>query len=460
MAKRITGMKSLKPVQIILLGFLLTILVGSVFLALPAATRSGQATPYIDALFTATTSVCVTGLVVETTMTHWSVFGQAVIMILIQVGGLGVVTITTGMLFLLGKKVSLSNRILIQESLGLNTMSGLVVLVKKIFKGTFLVEGVGAVFYATQFVPEFGWKYGIWASIFNSVSAFCNAGMDIVRTDSLRAYIANPVINFTTMGLIILGGLGFIVWKDLLQGIKSLIHRKCTPKRAWQKLKFHTKVVISATLTLIAAGTVLIFLFEFQNPATMKHLNIWEKFMASMFQSVTTRTAGFETIAQDALSEGTSLVCMVLMFIGGSPVGTAGGVKTITFMILVYCVISVAKQEEHISLFRRKVSSALVPKALAIVMINLSVLFLSILLLLLVGDGNFMDTSYECISALATVGLTKGMTPNLTFLGKIVIIITMYLGRVGPISMAIGFYVGNKKRKKRTFSYPKEELIL
>lgn len=453
-------MKALKPVQIILLGFLLTILVGSVFLALPVATKSGQATPYIDALFTATTSVCVTGLVVETTMTHWSIFGQAVIMILVQVGGLGVVTITTGMLFLVGKKVSLSNRILIQESMGLNTMSGLVVLVKKIFKGTFLVEGVGAVFYATQFIPEFGWKYGIWASIFNSVSAFCNAGMDIVRTDSLRAYITNPVINFTTMGLIILGGLGFIVWKDLLHGIKSLIHRECTPKRAWQKLKFHTKVVISATLGLITAGTVLIFLFEFQNPATMKNLNIWEKFMASMFQSVTTRTAGFETVAQDALSEGSSLICMILMFIGGSPVGTAGGVKTITFMILVYCVISVAKQEEHISLFQRKVSSALVPKALAIVMINLSVLFLSILLLLLVGDGSFMDTSYECISALATVGLTKGMTPNLTFLGKIVIIVTMYLGRVGPISMAIGFYVGNKKRKKRTFSYPEEELIL
>lgn len=453
-------MKALKPVQIILLGFLLTILVGSVFLALPVATKSGQATPYIDALFTATTSVCVTGLVVETTMTHWSIFGQAVIMILVQVGGLGVVTITTGMLFLVGKKVSLSNRILIQESMGLNTMSGLVVLVKKIFKGTFLVEGVGAVFYATQFIPEFGWKYGIWASIFNSVSAFCNAGMDIVRTDSLRAYITNPVINFTTMGLIILGGLGFIVWKDLLHGIKSLIHRECTPKRAWQKLKFHTKVVISATLGLITAGTVLIFLFEFQNPATMKNLNIWEKFMASMFQSVTTRTAGFETVAQDALSEGSSLICMILMFIGGSPVGTAGGVKTITFMILVYCAISVAKQEEHISLFQRKVSSALVPKALAIVMINLSVLFLSILLLLLVGDGSFMDTSYECISALATVGLTKGMTPNLTFLGKIVIIVTMYLGRVGPISMAIGFYVGNKKRKKRTFSYPEEELIL
>lgn len=453
-------MKALKPVQIILLGFLLTILVGSVFLALPVATKSGQATPYIDALFTATTSVCVTGLVVETTMTHWSIFGQAVIMILVQVGGLGVVTITTGMLFLVGKKVSLSNRILIQESMGLNTMSGLIALVKKIFKGTFLVEGVGAVFYATQFIPEFGWKYGIWASIFNSVSAFCNAGMDIVRTDSLRAYITNPVINFTTMGLIILGGLGFIVWKDLLHGIRSLIHRECTPKRAWQKLKFHTKVVISATLGLITVGTVLIFLFEFQNPATMKHLNIWEKFMASMFQSVTTRTAGFETVAQDALSEGSSLICMILMFIGGSPVGTAGGVKTITFMILVYCVISVAKQEEHISLFQRKVSSALVPKALAIVMINLSVLFLSILLLLLVGDGSFMDTSYECISALATVGLTKGMTPNLTFLGKIVIIITMYLGRVGPISMAIGFYVGNKKRKKRTFSYPEEELIL
>ncbi|OLR59305.1 potassium transporter KtrB [Anaerostipes sp. 494a] len=453
-------MKRLKPVQVILLGFLLTIMIGSVLLMLPVSSKSGQMTPYIDSLFTATTSVCVTGLVVETTMTHWSFFGQLVIAVLIQIGGLGVVTITAGMFFLLGKRISLSNRMLIQESMGLNTMSGLVVLVKKIFVGTFIVEGIGALLYATQFIPEFGWRYGIWASIFNSISAFCNAGMDIVQLDSLRSYVTNPVINFTTMGLIVLGGLGFIVWKDMYHGLKDLIYRKCTVKRAWDKLRFHSKVAITATLFLIIAGTVLIFIFEFNNPETMKDLNVGQKLMASMFQSVTTRTAGFETIPQAGLSEGSSLISMILMFIGGSPVGTAGGVKTVTFIILIYCVVTVAKQEDDISLFRRKVSDVLVPKALAIIMINLSVLLTAVLFLLLFDDQTFMTTCYECVSALATVGLSKGMTPELNLFGKIIIIITMYLGRVGPISMAIGFSVGKKKKKKRSFSYPEEELIL
>lgn len=453
-------MKNLKPVQIILLGFLFTILTGSVLLTLPVAAKNGMATPYIDALFTATTSVCVTGLVVETTMTHWSIFGQGVILLLIQIGGLGVITITTGMLFLVGKRVSMGNRILIQESLGLNTMSGLISMVHKIFKGTFIVEGIGAVLYATQFVPEFGWAYGIWASVFNAVSAFCNAGMDIVQPDSLRSYVTNPVISFTTMGLIVLGGLGFIVWKDMVDAIRRMIQRKCTFRRTLQKLRFHTKVVLAATVFLIAVGTVLIFIFEYNNVLTIGKLSFGDKVMASMFQSVTTRTAGFETISQSVLSEGASLISMILMFIGGSPVGTAGGVKTVTFVIIVYCVISVAKQEQDISLFRRKVAAALVPKALAIIMINLSVLLFSVLLLLLSDDGTFMQTCFECVSALGTVGLTKGMTPELTLLGKLIIIVTMYMGRVGPISMAIGFSVRGNRKKKRMYTYPEEELIL
>lgn len=453
-------MKYLKPVQIILLGFFLVIIVGSVLLALPIAAKSGQATPYLDALFTSTTSVCVTGLVVETTMTHWSYFGQAVILVLIQVGGLGVITITTGMLFVIGRRVSLSNRMLIQESLGLNTMSGLVMLVKKIFIGTFIIEGIGAVLFATQFIPEFGWGYGTWASVFNSVSAFCNAGMDIVKEDSLRSYIMNPVINFTTMGLIILGGLGFIVWKDMVNALRKLKNRTCSFKRTCQQLKFHTKVALAATAFLITVGTILIFIFEYNNPATMKDLSLPGKLMASLFQSVTTRTAGFETVPQGSLTEGSSLISMILMFIGGSPVGTAGGVKTITFVILIYCVISVAKQDNQISLFKRRVSQMLVPKALAIIMINLSVLLLSILLVLVFADGNFMQTCYECVSALGTVGLSKGFTGDLSSIGKMVIIVTMYLGRVGPISMAIGFPSGRHKQKKRTFLYPEEELIL
>lgn len=453
-------MKNLKPVQIILLGFLLTILLGSILLALPIASASGQATPYIDALFTSTTSVCVTGLVVQTTMTYWSTFGQAVILGLIQIGGLGIITITMGMIYLLHKKVTLSNRILIQESMGLNTMSGLVPLVRKIVKGTLIVESVGAILYATRYVPEFGWGYGLWASVFNSVSAFCNAGMDIVHLDSLRSYAADPIINFTTMGLIVLGGLGFIVWRDLYHGVQRLFKRESGLKTVLRQLKFHTKVVLSATFGLILVGTVLIFIFEFNNPATMQDFSLPKKLMASLFQSVTTRTAGFETLGQANFTDGSSLVSMVLMFIGGSPVGTAGGVKTVTFVILVCSVLSVVKGDSQVNLYRRRISRGLIPKALSIVLINLCVLFTSILLMLLFDNGSFMDSCYECVSALGTVGLTKGLTPDLTGIGKLVIIVTMYLGRVGPISMAIGFSSTLHKKKKGMVVYPKEELIL
>ena len=408
-------MKELRPVQVILLGFLITIFAGSILLTLPIATQSGQATPYIDALFTATTSVCVTGLIVETTMTHWSIFGQAVIILLVQIGGLGVITITTGMFFMLRKRITLGNRMLIQESMGLNTMTGLVPLVKKILIGTGIIEGIGAVLYATQYVPEFGIGYGVWAAIFNSISAFCNAGMDIVRDDKV------PV------------------------------------KRMIQQWRLQTKIVLSITSFLILFGTILIFLFEYHNPATMESLSLPQKIQASLFQSVTTRTAGFETVAQGALTDASSLVSMFLMIIGGSPTGTAGGVKTVTFAILVFCVLSVAKQEESITLFKRRVPQNLLAKALAIIVINLIVLMTSVLLLLVFDHGTFMDSCYECVSALATVGLTKGLTPNLTIAGKVIIIITMYLGRVGPISMAIGF---SQKNKKKMVMYPEQDLIL
>ena len=281
--------------------------------------------------------------------------------------------------------------------------------------------------------------------------------MDIVKEDSFRSYVTNPVINFTTMALIVLGGLGFIVWKDLWQSMKKLIKEKIPVKRIVQQLKFQTKIVLAISTFLILFGTVLIFLFEYHNPATMGNLSLPGKVMASLFQAVTTRTAGFETVAQGALTDASSLVSMFLMIIGGSPAGTAGGVKTVTFAILIFCVISAAKQEESISLFKRRVPGNLLSKALAIIVINLMVLMTSVLLLLVFDHGNFMESCYECVSALGTVGLTKGLTPNLTIAGKVIIIITMYLGRVGPISMAIGF---SQKNRKKQVMYPEQDLIL
>ncbi|MDD4371526.1 MAG: potassium transporter TrkG [Anaerostipes sp.] len=450
-------MKKLKPVQIILMGFLLIILIGSLLLTLPIASKSGTATNYVDALFTATTSVCVTGLVTVPTVAHWSLFGQVVILLLIQIGGLGVITMVMGFLLILGKRVTMRERILIQESYGLNEMSGLVKLIARIFQGVLVVEGMGSVAMATQFVPEFGWKYGIWASVFNSVSAFCNAGIDIVKLDSMRSYVFNPVINFSIMALITLGGLGFIVWRDCVHIIKQLWKREIRMKDIFRKLSLHSKIVIVVSMVLVFGGAFLIFIFEYNNPKTMADYSLWHKIQASLFQSVTTRTAGFESIAQANLSEGSSLISMILMFIGGSPVGTAGGVKTITLAIVVCCVIAVVKQEKQVILFKRGIAQSFLPKAITIICVNLTVLLTSILLILISNDSNFMETCFESISALATVGLTKGLTPNLNDIGKIVIICTMYLGRVGPVSLALGFTTrGNKKLAK----YPEENITL
>ena len=445
----------LSTMQMLAAGFLLVIVIGGILLWLPVCNQEPIA--FTDALFTSTSAVCVTGLMTVVPATQFTLLGKVVLLVLIQIGGLGVITITTGMFFMLRKRITLGNRMLIQESMGLNTMTGLVPLVKKILIGTGIIEGIGAVLYATQYVPEFGIGYGVWAAIFNSISAFCNAGMDIVRDDSLRSYVTNPVMNFTTMGLIILGGLGFVVWKDLWQGFKKIVKDKVPVKRMIQQWRFQTKIVLSITSFLILFGTILIFLFEYHNPATMESLSLPQKIQASLFQSVTTRTAGFETVAQAALTDASSLVSMFLMIIGGSPTGTAGGVKTVTFAILVFCVLSVAKQEESITLFKRRVPQNLLSKALAIIVINLIVLMTSVLLLLVFDHGTFMDSCYECVSALATVGLTKGLTPNLTIAGKVIIIITMYLGRVGPISMAIGF---SQKNKKKMVMYPEQDLIL
>ena len=301
-------------------------------------------------------------------------------------------------------------------------------------------------------------RYGIWASVFNSVSAFCNAGIDIIQTDSLRSYITNPAVNFTVMGLIVLGGLGFIVWRDLLRVFRGLIHREFPLKRAFGKLKLHSKIVLSTTVILIFIGTVFIFIFEFANTKTIGNLSLGNKLMASMFQSVTVRTAGFETVPQAALTEGSSLISMILMFIGGSPVGTAGGVKTVTFVVLVYCVLVTVKQEGAIHIFKRTIPMTVIPKALTIICVNLIVLLSSILVVLVSDSASFMDTCYECVSALGTVGLSKGLTPDLSVIGRLAIIITMYLGRVGPVSLAVGFAVRGKKKVLAT--YPEEDIIL
>ncbi len=443
---------SLSTTHIIMLSFLGLILLGSMLLSLPVSSANGKAVPYIDALFTSTTATCVTGLVTLTTATAWSTFGHVVILLLIQVGGLGVITVMCGFMLMLKKRMSLSGRLLIQDAFNLNTLSGLMKFVKKVLLGTFIVEGMGALLYMLVFVPEFGAR-GIWISVFNSISAFCNAGIDIIGTNSLVDYAANPIINFVTCALIILGGLGYIVWWDLALTARSLKVKKF---RALKSLTLHSKIALSATICLILLGGILTLIFEWSNPATIGNLSLFDKIQVSLFQSITTRTAGFATVPQENLTNPTATISLLLMFIGGSPVGTAGGVKTVTFAVLIASAVSAVKGAEDTCMFNRSIGKEAVRKAVAVVCTSFAIMFTSTVLLSVFTDAPFMDIVYETVSATATVGLTRNLTGSLGKVGKIIIIATMYLGRVGPISLAFAFKV--RKKTQNIITNPTEQI--
>ena len=436
----------------ILLSFLVAILVGAVLLSLPISSATGQATPFVDALFTSTTATCVTGLVVTPTVTSWSLFGQIVILLLIQVGGLGIITIMASITVLLHKRMKLADRFLIQDAFNLNTLSGLETFVKKVVFGTLIIEGIGACFYMTVFIPEFGVK-GIWISIFTSVSAFCNAGIDIIAENSLCNYALNPIVNITTCMLIILSGIGYIVWWDVLRVFKEKRTKNVT---FFRSLTLHSKIAISTTVILIVVGATLILLFEYNNPDTIKDYSILEKVEVALFQSITTRTAGFATVPQENLTNASVLVCLLLMFIGGSPVGTAGGIKTVTFAVLIASAIATIKNENEVNFFGRTLPKQAVNKAAAVTCMSFAIMFISTILLSAVTNANVIDILYETVSATATVGLTRNLTSFLNVYGKIIIIATMYLGRVGPISLAIAFNF--KKQKHNIIKNPVEEI--
>lgn len=443
---------NLSTTQTILLSFLLAILFGSALLALPVSSADGYAVPYIDALFTATTSICVTGLVTVPTFSTWSLFGQVVILFLIQIGGLGVVTIMSGLMISLHRRIGIKDRMLIQDAFNLNTLSGMVKFIRKVIAGTLLVEGIGALLYMTVFVPEFGIR-GVWISLFNAVSAFCNAGMDIISESSLYAYVHNPVINIVTILLIVFGGIGYIVWWDLVGVLKN---RKGKKLKCFAGLTLHSKIALSVTGILILAGTIAIFIFEYNNPLTIGSFSLVDKLQASLFQSVTTRTAGFATIPQEDLTNASAIASLLLMFIGGSPVGTAGGIKTVTFAVLITSAFATMKTHAEAELFHRTIPRHAVSKAVAVVSMAFIILFTATLLLSAVTDADALDIVYETVSAAATVGLTRSLTSELNIWGRIIIIITMYLGRVGPISLMIA--LNTKKETKNIIKNPTEDI--
>ena len=429
---------NISTTHIILLSFLVLILIGALLLSLPISSSDGEAKPFLDALFTATTSSCVTGLVVTPTFSSWSIFGQAVILILIQIGGLGVITVMSGLMILLNRKMGIDDRMLLQDAFNLNSLSGLVRFVKKVIAGTLIIEGIGALLYMIVFVPDFGAK-GVWISVFNSVSAFCNAGIDIIADNSLCDYALNPIVNIVTCSLIIMGGIGYIVWWDVIRILKQSRTKKVG---FFKSLTLHSKIAITTTLALILVGAILIFVFEYKNPQTMKDYSLFEKIEVSIFQAVTTRTAGFATIPQENLTNASSIVCLLLMFIGGSPVGTAGGIKTVTFTVLVASAIASIRNKENADVFGRQLTKQAVSKAVAVTCMSFAIMFISTVLLSATTDANALDIIYETVSATATVGLTRNLTPSLDFIGKIIIIITMYFGRVGPIYLAVAFRRG------------------
>ena len=445
---------TLSTTQIILLSFLVTIFLGSLLLALPISSADGEAVPYLDALFTATTSTCVTGLVTLPTATTWSVFGQVVILLLIQIGGLGLITVMSGLMILLHRKMGIGDRLLIQDAFNLNTMSGLAKFVKNVLFGTLIVEGIGALLYMPVFVTDFGAK-GIWISVFNSVSAFCNAGIDVIGENSLCNYATNPLVNLVTSALIILGGLGYIVWWDVLRVIRS---RSPKNKKIFRHLTLHSKIAITVTAGLILIGAILIFIFEYNNPLTIGEMPLFDKIQVSLFQSVTTRTAGFASVPQENLTNAASAVSIILMLIGGSPVGTAGGMKTVTIAVLICSALATIRNKNSATLFGRRVSEGSIKKSVAVAVSFLTICTASTVLLMTTSNASALDVVYETVSATATVGLSRNLTSTLDALGKLIIIVTMYFGRVGPISLAVA--LGSKNEVQNVISEPTEEISI
>lgn len=428
---------SLTPAKIILGGFFLIILAGAILLSLPFSSRTGQATPFLDAFFTAASATCVTGLVVHDTYTYWSYFGQAVILVLIQIGGMGVVTLAIILTAVAGKKIGLKQRFVMQESISAPQVGGIVRMTKFIVKWTIFFETAGAALMAFQFCPQVGFIKGIWFSIFHSISAFCNAGFDLMGaesgpTSSLTSFYGNPVILVPAMLLIVIGGIGFFVWDDIK-----------TNRFRHKYYHLQTKIVLMTTFFLLIIPAIGFFVFEFNRPvwAEMSH---GERLYSSLFQSVTSRTAGFNTVALNDLSDGSKLTTIVLMIIGGSPGSTAGGIKTTTFALAFLCIRSAFQNQETIQCFKRRIPYDILRNAIAILTMYLT-MFLSVSFIICWLDKvTLMESVFEASSAIATVGLSLGITGSLSPVSKILLILLMYFGRVGGLTML--YALTNKKK--------------
>lgn len=436
MNKAFKRKRFLRAERYMALGFALLILGGAVLLHLPLSSAAGTYTPWIEALFTSTTAVCVTGLVTVTTAVHWSLFGKVVILCLIQLGGLGIVACVTGVMMVLGQRISMGARKRIADSYNLDHITGVVGMVKRIVRGTLLIESLGAVPYAFVFIPEYGVAGGLFRAVFHAVSAFCNAGIDILGEDSLVAYVSDPVVNINTMLLIILGGIGFTVWFDVAGQWKK---RKGPGglRRLWAGLALHSRLAVCITVFLIFSGALAILLLDWNHGGSLGPLSVPEKVLAALFQSVTLRTAGFQTIPQQGFTDASACVGLVLMFIGGSPMGTAGGMKTTTVGIVFLMTWAYLHGKEYPEIFGRRLRNEDTRTALVVICCGFAAVFGGTVLLAAAESAPFLDVFYEVVSAVGTVGLTRGITGSLSTGGKLVLVALMYMGRLGPITLAM-----------------------
>lgn len=454
----------LGPAHIITLSFVFVILVGATILSMPFASASGEVTNFVDALFTATSAVCVTGLVVVTTASHWSFAGKVIIMLLIQIGALGFISLFTIVLIALGKKITLKERILIQESFNLTTFNGMVQFLKTILKWVIVIEGLGAILLSLVFIPKYGFANGIFMGVFHSISAFCNAGFDILGDDSMIPYANNYFINIVLMFLIIMGGLGFNVWIDLSKYVKKSYKRYKGIKTQKHKLSVHTRLALITSIFLILLGFVMTLILEFNNPDTIGNFTLSQKILSSIFQSVTLRTAGFDAISQADLTYGSKFMAVFIMAVGGSPGGTAGGIKTVTVAVLFLAIFASIKGRVSITAFQKSISFYTVQKALTVAILMISLILVATTILTVTEQGigvefEFIDILYEVSSALGTVGLSSGVTGNLSFAGKFVVIFCMFVGRLGPVTVALALSF-NKNEKTNAINYPKEKVIV
>lgn len=442
--------RALSPTKIIAVTFLILILTGAFLLTLPVATRDGQGCDFLRALFTATSATCVTGLTPFDTYTQWSGFGQGVLLCLIEVGGLGFMSMATLFVFLLRKRIGLKQRMVMAQALSLNDMEGVVRLQRTVIFGSLSVEALGAAILAAYFTPRFGFWKALWLGVFHSVSAFCNAGFDVFGFlepgASLLTFQDDPLVLLTLGALVVIGGLGFLVWEELAE------------RKPLGRMSVYTRLVLSTTAALLLAGWVLTCLLEWNNPDTLGNMPVWEKLLNGFFQSVTLRTAGFAAVDQGKLTEGGKAVSMVIMLIGGSSGSTAGGLKTVTFVVLVLFIWARLRGRSTVCAFRRTIPASQVLDAMTIAMAMLILAMFGAVFICATSPVGFTNALYEAISALATVGLTADTTLRLSVPAQWLIILYMYFGRVGILTISLGFLTGDRAAER--FRYAQTSLLI